>query len=374
MKEWGGILKFFMTQTNNKKLCAGREQFVISVPNWRKELVLKKVAFYVFLVAFLLMNRPLPAQLPGGDGGSHKDKPKVEIDKSTEVVMGNTAHIRLEVAELVFKNNEGITVSEYIADNDDARINAVQKREEKGFKLAETKKLKNPRVSFYDKSGDIIKEIQINRWERKIFPKIEQDAKAKEPLDTFWQIEESAEVSPDGGHVFIQTQTREGTLKYMEASHPKAEWKIFDYSGTQLWKKKGDDIAMRGAVSDAGSLIVILGGDREGGGDEKLKVYDKAGAEAFSYPDPEDKVVQIYTDRFSVSPNGRYLAIRVTFEDYKDRTVFFDLKTKKFWKSEREYVVYSVTNFGLVECYFYDEEKQERSITKFIDIKPYFKD
>ena len=42
----------------------------------------------------LLMNRPQAAQLPGGDDGNHKDKPKIEADKSTEIV--NTGNVPIE--------------------------------------------------------------------------------------------------------------------------------------------------------------------------------------------------------------------------------------------------------------------------------------
>ncbi len=37
---------------------------------------------------YLLMNKPLTAQLPGGDGGNHKDKPGYKVEVATEITTG----------------------------------------------------------------------------------------------------------------------------------------------------------------------------------------------------------------------------------------------------------------------------------------------
>lgn len=229
----------------------------------------------------------------------------------------------------------------------------------------------NPaRVRFNDKSGKQIKEIAITVWDRKIFPGTEKDRTTGKPLSTFRQIEESVEISRDGGYAFINTVKREGIFEYMEGHKAKSEWKIYDRAGHLLWERKTDDVALGATFADSGVLATVIGGGM-GGENDALRVYDKSGALVFLYPDGETDVRTVDYGMLKISRNGRYLATRVTFEDWTPVTLFFDLKTKKSWRAPHSYHIFEMTDDGSVWFDYYDIKKGERGPVSRINLKTY---
>jgi hypothetical protein len=302
--------------------------------------------------------------ISGGTTDAGIKKSTISIEKAK---MGS---VRFEEEEMIFKTPDGKSVSEYISAKGNMYAETLEKYKGKGFGDPELRKLTPPRVRFYDESGKPVKEIAVTVWDQKVFPGTEKDRTTGKPLSTFRQIEESVEISRDGGYAFINTIKREGIFEYMEGHRRKSEWKVYDRAGRLLWERKTDDVALGAAFADTGVLAVVIGGGW-GGENDALRIYNKSGALIFLYPDGETDAQKVDYGMLKISRNGRYLATRVTFNDWETATVFFDLKTKKSWRAPHSYLIFEMTDEGSVWCDYYDVKKGERGPVSRINLKTY---
>jgi len=320
---------------------------------------------------YLLMNRPLTAQLPGGDGGNHKDKLK-ELDKSTETISEADAAIKLVEEELLFKDEAGQLIVEPALNNPEEILKKHQPRK---LKYIETKKLSTPRLYFKGRAGVADKilpletkteeldqggDIKLGRLSlsRPVFPKNNNWVLVDRSI-----VESQYEIDSGGKkHYGYDGQTTTG------------KFDLYDSRGLKRYSK--EFVAGRGVsgaypnivVADNGTVAVPTD-DKPGGGNPIVYVFDASGQLILEYSHADVDIGGASIDK--ISPNGRYLAIRASFNYASTVTVFFDLKTKKSWKAEHSYVIYEMTNDGLVQCDYYDDKNKTRAPTVVMDIKPY---
>ncbi|HWR73521.1 MAG TPA: hypothetical protein VN604_10145, partial [Nitrospirota bacterium] len=130
---------------------------------------------------------------------------------------------------------------------------------------------------------------------------------------------------------------------------------VFEQSvpeGTVVWPQP--------IVSNNGTVALITEGrlddpQRE----DKLLVYDQSGMELLAYPRPGERAL-VPLDISKLSSNGRYLAVRVDFGHREGpKTVFFDLVKPATRKADQVYVVYDITDGGLVTADYFNREKRE---------------
>lgn len=275
---------------------------------------------------YLLMNRPLTAQLPGGDGGNHKDKPKAEVDKSSETIKTEKDEIEIDTSAVRFIDGEG-NLRKKINLNAQATRKMVKANAGKELEL-EIIHSKTP-VTSKNKKYVLISEKTLT-----------VPANTKEPWE--YGYSESYEVALYG---------TDGTLLY-EKQFPQGVG--FPNGKRQI------------TVSDTGIVALIGENDpMEGNYWTKLYVYDKAGAMILTYPDDKTIIGSPYEDEFEISPNGRYLSARVRFP-YPEGIVmvFFDLKKKVWWKSKRDYAVYYVDDNGVAHVSYPNPNIPDGSMRK----------
>lgn len=296
----------------------------------------------ILTVLFGVASAPLVAQAPGDDDGNHKDKP--EVKESTETVKSDESKILLD-------GNYG----------------------QSSFKL-----------KFLEKAGKVAKTISLANTKTKVTI----HTRKKEALPGEQEIVKTPRVSANGKYVMVNLTTYERLLNREKYPHSyggqteSTKVMMYDSHGNLLFEKaypkyRGvPDPLARIAVSDIGISAVATENATEScdppdcGYRPLLYVYNKNGEELLVYPNEKDK--NIYpADILKISPNGKYLAVRVGFSDEVEPylTVFFNLATKKSWKAEHSYVIYDITNDGQVECDYYDETTKAPSITTSIDIK-----
>lgn len=290
----------------------------------------------------MLMNRPLTAQLPGGNGGNHKDKS--EVKESTETINTENDEIEINTSTLRFVGRDGKLHKEIPLKTQTTR-ERVKTNENNDLEI-EISHSKTPVISKNKKF------ILINRKTHKV------------PVD----------------------RKRLGEYAYSESD----EIELYGTDGEVIYKKVFvedagfSDAKRQIAVADTGAVAFILEGNpMRGNYWTKLYVYDKNGTLILSYPDDKTVIRNIYPDGMDISPNGRYLSIRVGFP-YPDPivTVFFDLKLKKWWKAKLSHVVYAISDTGIAITDYPNPNipdnadrkkvKEPLRIREDLDLKKYF--
>lgn len=244
----------------------------------------------------------------------------------------------------------------------------VAKYNEEINKLVSLKKIEPPRLKFLDENGNVVKEISLvsEKWKGKIketrrhYKKGEYDA---EMVTVKWP-----KVSRQGKYAVMDNTT------FADAGYSVSLGKIvlYDVAGNVLFEKQfphgraiyGD---LRGhmVVSDSGTVAVYTSEGNEGPDKEILFVFDKTGKELRSYP-RENEQGRPDGSMLKISANGRFLAVSVDFE--QKRTVFIDLEKSASWKADKDYVVYEISDDGIVTADYSDEIKRKRSGTVIIDL------
>lgn len=323
---------------------------------------------------YLLMNRPLTAQLPGGDGGNHKDNLK-ELDISSETISEADAGIKLVEEELVFKDEAGQLIVEPALNGPEE---VLKKHHPRKLTYVEAKKLGVSRLYFKGMSGAADKTLpletkteELKQGKEKILKRIISNRPVFSKNNNWVLVDRSIvesqyEIDADGKkHYGYDGQTTTGRFD------------LYDSHGLKRYNK--EFVAGRGVsgaypnivVADNGTVAVPTD-DKPGGGNPIVYVFDASGQLILEYSHADVDIGGASIDK--ISPNGRYLAIRASFNYASTVTVFFDLKTKKSWKAEQDYVIYEITNDGFVRCDYYDDKKQAPSLTTVMDIKPYLRE
>lgn len=323
---------------------------------------------------YLLQNRPLTAQLPGGDGGNHKDKVK-ELDTSSETISEADAGIKLVEEELVFKDEAGQLIIEPALNGPEE---VLKKHQPRKLKYIETKKLSAPRLYFKGMAGAADKilplETKTEELEQGGGKRLERIKSSRPVLS-----KNNKWVLVDRSIIETPYKVENGKKEYYSYDGQTATGRFDLYDSHGLKRYSKEFVAGRGVsgaypnivVADNGTVVVPTD-DKPGGGNPIVYVYDSAGQLILEYSYTDADVGGASIDK--ISPNGRYLAIRAGFNYASTVTVFFDLKTKKSWKAEQDYVIYEMTNDGLVECDYYDDKKKARAPLAVLDIKPYLRE
>jgi len=252
-------------------------------------------------------------------------------------------------------------------------------------KLIKVKRLDQPKLKFINKKGNIIKEITIG--EKKVTKKFKDTVKNKE-WNGYLLYSKNAKVSKSQKYAvltyyFIEVrynihnpvESKEYVKIYGEGAYatPKPQdvkFALFNENGSVLWEKKYNEGRVpnlnnpNSCVISLNGVVGVMTNKGVGPGGEILYVYDRDGKEILHYPNEDEKAYP--QGEIKISPNGKYLAVRVGFpwpESY--RTVFFKLQNGNSWKADKSYVVYEVRDDGKAKV------SSEVGETVFIDLKKF---
>jgi hypothetical protein len=230
---------------------------------------------------------------------------------------------------------------------------------------------------FTDKKGTVVKKLTLPAKKEKIKVKLNNGKEAEGEKEIF----AIPVFSKNGKFAAINTKTQRtlagesGRPYYQVEANEVA---LYDVAGKLLYKKNYPENTYivepekNIIVADAGTTVVFTESsvDSDEGYWTRLHVYDKKGEELLDYPDDGRRSGYLYSD-LGMSSNGRYLAVQERMEGVGIATRFFDLKTKKSWRAKHDYVIFMMTNDGLVRCDYYDSEKGERGPVSTIDLTKY---
>lgn len=247
------------------------------------------------------------------------------------------------------------------------------------------KDIQPPKLKFYNENDKLVKEINLSSEKHHGKIKETRPGWKKGEFDVDIETVKRPLVSKQGKYAVMDNSTYGGieTGKII----------LYDTSGKALFEKQypqGRSITNRMVISDSGTVALVTSEGAEGPQDPTLYVYDKTGKELLAYPaEGEDKLLantkavgkrakKVKTaaesekpdliEVLQISSNGKYLAVRAGFEYKYTRTVFFDLEKKIFWKADRDYVVYEISDNGISKTYYQDEIKHEPSDIVTIDL------
>jgi hypothetical protein len=292
---------------------------------------------------YLLMNRPLTAQLPGGDGGNHGDKP--EIRKSSETNKGQDSRIVVAERELVVLRDGTEVRRELVSEGSEKARRVYAEAKAKNLQI-KAHALKEPKLLFYDKQGELAKELSLGRKDHKIVRKKHALLKSEKPIQQTPKAE--AWVSENGKRALYVESVTEYELEEDEKTRKlnlgtTSNCKYYSSGGQVLFVKQLSSAysVWRAALSEDGRVVVVVKScempdwECPGPGEEEdsLIVYDETGKKLMGQRSALTNLV--------LSPNGKYLsACR------GDEIFFFNTENKNVWKTESELAVRKIDNSG----------------------------
>lgn len=264
--------------------------------------------------------------------------------------------------------DDGKAIEKYYVGKHSEQKNEIEKDARDRKKRIEVKQVKKPKLKFYSEKGVLIKEIDLANEESKGRVKETRPLYKKGEFDAKMVTVKWPNLSKQGKYAVVDNTT------FADAGYtvPIPKILLYDVRGNILFEKTlplgeaiyGDLIGTM-VVSDNGTVAFRTNDGEEGPKNERLYAYDRTGKQLLLYPEQgqQTNVLRI----LKISLNGRYLAIRAEFEHRYERTVFFDLDNNLFWKSDKSYSVYELSDEGIAEVYYQDEKNQSGS-TEVLDI------
>jgi hypothetical protein len=232
------------------------------------------------------------------------------------------------------------------------------------------------KVKFVDDKGKVQKEISLKSVKTNV--KL-QDKRLRREWDGEQEVVKQPAIAKSGKFLVIEKTvierflpTEEFLKEYQGVGDMAVGGSItlYDSHGNALFEKefpKGRAV-IGGAhsafvVSDNGTAVAVITGGKDPERENILHVYQSSGVEILTYPKKEGEGA--YPDQImQISPNGRYLAVKVGFENELSKPVFFDLEKGSFWKADRMYVVREIADEGVVKASYRDQSDKKAVFTE----------
>lgn len=279
----------------------------------------------------------------------------------------------------VFDDNGKELEKHYVGKIGDQKMAIIKDARSKKRKYKETD-IQHPKLKFYDENGKLVKEMDLSNVKSKGTIKETRRFYTKGEYEADLETAKEARVSKNGGYVVIRNTTTASVGGVLAEGVVSGSIDLYDTTGKRLFEKQfelGREV-LDYTVSDSGVVAAItLGTGDQRGESWILYAYDKTAKELLKFPDettkgqPKGKYPEASPlNVLRMSPNGRYFAARVDFAYESDhtRTVFFDLENNTLWKADKSYVVYEMSDNGVVTADYYDKTTKKRSKTIHIDL------
>ena len=342
---------------------------------------------------YLLMNRPLTAQLPGGDGGNGNDKPKAEVDKATGTIKCKGCYVKHEDATVVLFDDNGKEVERVYSSTfhrnpripigldkkvlrklgakdqrevDDKKLAAKYNAEMR--KLIKSTPLPNKRLRFYDEKHNVKKEVIL---ETKVVHSTKvYNADWNEFREHRDVLTRHGEASVDGSHAIVVESHDE--IRGTTTNNYKLEY--YDAAGNVLWSKKfpKNKIISAFAISEDGKKVATIDTcvECDHMSPEGLQsllgfaLYNEKGEEILHFPNGPKGEGYSPHSQIIMSPSGKYISVETSDENHNNIPVFIDAEEKSFYiYNNSQASVPEIPNDGIVAISFWGPE------TKTIDLK-----
>jgi hypothetical protein len=354
--------------TCNSEIC--RLQVVIIEPasiSWRGNEMIKRLLIIAIASTALLVGTTMYAQKPEKKETKEPKGPRIVLEEvevtlyedGKEIIRKRvTRKERLKLSTEASKKAKNRTLKKFgIKTYKELREKKlVGKINEEMKKIYRAKKIDPPQLKVIDEKGKVLKDIPIAEEKTKI--KI-SDKRLKKDWDgerETWRIPVISDNKMFGAVVSTSTDrplyTEEYTKEYREGIGEdftqQSRITVYDNKGDVLYEKDYDKRTVLGGqrpeftISNNGIVAVVTSKGVFGGGWFRLHVYDKNGKEKFIYPEQKKDIIDIRD--ITISPNGKYLAVRIL------NTVFFNVESGASWEADKSYIVYEISDNGIVRA------------------------
>lgn len=231
-------------------------------------------------------------------------------------------------------------------------------------------------VQFIDKEGKLTSKISLHSETNTVIKKNrigkkETTSKYKQVVYKHAKISKNSKylviIENTGDKAFIDEEKKEHLLNDGETT---GKITLYDMQGKLLFEKqlpKGRETVDEEFLAENGDIFAVNTFDTTSKTDEPkamIFVYDKNGQEVLTIPTKADGGKFAISKIDKISDNGKYLIVRLS-----SGTRFYNLKNLAFWDSKKRYLIWNITNEGIVKVR--DAETKE---TLTIDLKKFIGD